>query len=368
MTASAAATPRRLCFVAPGHTVHVQRWVEALADRGHDVLLVSLTPSLTRRVRTFEPYAHMPVRLPKLHHVAAHLMAQRAIDAFAPDVVHMHWLEARPLMRWIARRWPRLVVSVWGRDIIWDGNRPEPQARARRKRALLALARRITATTRFLAERTRPFAQPGAAIDVIPWGVDTERFTPAAPERRRDDVVIGFAKHYAPKYGPDVLIKSLARVRARHPRARVVMIGDRDATPYRRLAAELGVGDAVEFRGALPYDQIPAAMREFDLFCMPSVYESETFGIAAIEASACGIPVVASRVGGVADAVADGVSGLLVPPGDVAALADALSTLIDDRARAQRLGTAGREFVRSHYEWRGSVARMEQVYDELLAS
>jgi phosphatidylinositol alpha-1,6-mannosyltransferase len=155
-------------------------------------------------------------------------------------------------------------------------------------------------------------------------------------------------------------------VHARHPLARLVMVGHGDATPYRRQAERLGLGGVVELRGAAAHDEVAALMRGFDVFCMPSVYDSETFGVAAVEAAASGVPVVATRVGGVPEAVEDGVSGLLVAPRDAAALAQALLGLLDDPARARRMGAAGRRLAQARFEWGASVDAMEAVYDRVL--
>ncbi len=357
----------RICFVAVlGDSIHTQRWVEAMHDRGHAVLLVTQRASLSRRVPVFNPYEHMPVRVPALHHALAYALTRRAIAAFRPDLVHLHWLDASPWMIRLSRQWPRTVASVWGRDVIWDGARPEPAARLARKRALLAAADEVTAITRFHAERTRPLLAPGQPLSVVPWGVDTARFQPAVAGPDRAGPVIGFAKHYLPKYGPDVLIDAMARVHARRPQARLVMVGHGDPTPYQRQAEGLGLSGVVELRGAAAHDEVPALMRAFDVFCMPSVYDSETFGVAAVEAAASGVPVVATRVGGVPEAVEDGVTGLLVAPRDAAALAQALLALLDDPARARRMGEAGRRLAQTRFEWGASVDAMEAVYDRVL--
>ena len=356
----------RLCFVAVlGDSIHTKRWVEAMHDRGHDVLLVTQRPSLTTQVPVFNPYDRLPWRVPKLHHVAAYALTRRAIAAFRPDLVHLHWLDAGPAMIRLARHWPRTVVSVWGRDVIWDGAAPEPAARVARKRALLATAQEVTAITEFHAARTRPLLGAGQRLSVVPWGVDTARFRP-----RQDGgggaPLIGFAKHYLPKYGPEVLLEAMVRVHARRPDARLVMVGHGDPAPYRAQATALGLDGVVELRGPATHEAVPELMRGFDVFCMPSVYDSETFGVAAVEAAASGVPVVATRVGGVPEAVQDGITGVLVAPRDPAALATALLALLADPARARRLGEAGRAFVCDRYEWRSNVDAMEAVYDRAM--
>lgn len=356
----------RVCFVAVlGDSIHTKRWVEAIQERGHEVLLVTQRDALGARVPVFNPYARMGWRVPKLHHLAAYALTRRAIAAFRPDLVHLHWLDATPWMVRLARRWPRTVVSVWGRDVIWDGAGPEPAARVARKRAVLAAADEVIAITRFHAERTRPLLAAAQRLSVVPWGVDTARFRPRAGAAGGAPV-IGFAKHYLPKYGPEVLLRAMAVVRGRRPDARLVMVGHGDPAPYRREAAALGLGGAVELRGPVAHEDVPELMRGFDVFCMPSVYDSETFGVAAVEAAASAVPVVATRVGGVPEAVEHGVTGLLVEPRDADGLAAALLALLDDPRRARRMGEAGRAFVRARYEWRHSVDAMEAVYARVM--
>jgi glycosyltransferase involved in cell wall biosynthesis len=130
--------------------------------------------------------------------------------------------------------------------------------------------------------------------------------------------------------------------------------------------AELGLSDRVDFPGRLPHDQMMKAMRATDIFVMPSTCQ-ESFGVAAIEASACEVPVVATKVGGVPEAVIDGETGILVPPFDADALAATCIDLVRDPVKRRRLGEAGRRFVMDHYQWNQNAATMGQVYSQLLA-
>jgi glycosyltransferase involved in cell wall biosynthesis len=125
---------------------------------------------------------------------------------------------------------------------------------------------------------------------------------------------------------------------------------------------ELGLQKAVQILGRVDHANVPALSRSFDIMVMPSVYESETFGVAAIEASASGVPVVASRVGGVPEAVLHEKTGLLVPPRDVEALAQACVRLIDDANLRREMGLAGRRFVERYYSWPENTRLMGEVY------
>jgi glycosyltransferase involved in cell wall biosynthesis len=107
-------------------------------------------------------------------------------------------------------------------------------------------------------------------------------------------------------------------------------------------------------------------MQATNIFVMPSTCQ-ESFGVAAIEASACQVPVVATKVGGVPEAVVDGKTGVLVPPFDAGALAEACIGLIRDEGRRREMGRVGRQFVLDHYQWHENAARMGEVYRQLLA-
>jgi len=253
---------------------------------------------------------------------------------------------------------------MWGSDILWSEQAPEPGSQARAKRSLLARAQEVTATNSHLAEVAEPYLEAGRNIHIVPFGVDTEVFRPSANILDKPSVTIGFVKHFAPNYGPDVLIDSMLNVCRRHPNARAVLIGDRDREPYEQRVKELNLTDYVNIRGPVVYEGISALMNEFDIFCMPS--RQESFGVAALEASACCRPVVACDVGGVCDVVQDGKTGFLIPPGEPLALADKLCELIEKPEVARQLGRAGREFVQRNFEWDTNVSQMEEIYEQLL--
>ena len=124
----------------------------------------------------------------------------------------------------------------------------------------------------------------------------------------------------------------------------------------------------VDFVGRIPHEEVPAFLAGLDIFCMPSRYESETFGVAAVESQAMEIPVVATTVGGVPEAVDNGVTGLLVPPNDTVKVADAIESLLEDPVKRAEMGAAGRRFVSNKYDWFENASRMERIYLDLLKS
>ncbi len=155
--------------------------------------------------------------------------------------------------------------------------------------------------------------------------------------------------------GIDTAIRALPAVRAAFPTVRYAVAGVGSHRPeFERLVATLGLGDAVRFLGFVADDELPALYNAADLYVGPSRrYDllAEGFGIALVEASACGLAVLAGNSGGVPDAVRDGETGLLVDPDDPAAVTVGITRLLGDPALGRRLGDAGRRAVETYYNW-----------------
>jgi phosphatidylinositol alpha-1,6-mannosyltransferase len=198
-------------------------------------------------------------------------------------------------------------------------------------------------------------------VRITRFGTDPERFRPldAAPLRARLELgarpVLLTIARLVPRKGIDSVLAVLARVRASVPDVAYVVAGEGpDRERLEQLARREGVMDIVRFAGAIANDELPSWYSLGDVFVMPSRSDPpdvEGFGIVFLEAAACERPVVAARAGGVPDAVADGVSGMLVEPGDAEGLARALVELLRDSARRADLGRRARERVLSEFTW-----------------
>jgi N-acetyl-alpha-D-glucosaminyl L-malate synthase BshA len=238
----------------------------------------------------------------------------------------------------------------------------------------------LTVPSDFLARATRERfgLAPEIEIDVIPNFVDEERYAPAAErsslaalfprlaaafadERTRPRVLVHNSNFRPVKRVTDA-VAVLAAVR-RHAPAVLVLIGDGpERTRVEAAAHAAGVADAVCFLGKqLDFVEV---LQASDIFLMPSA--SESFGLAALEAMSCGVPVVASDVGGLPEVVGDGDAGLLCAVGDVEAMAAAALALLGDEARRARMGERARARVLERYRRAPIVARYEDCYRRLL--
>ncbi|MGX9846164.1 glycosyltransferase [Limimaricola litoreus] len=220
----------------------------------------------------------------------------------------------------------------------------------------IARARFVACISDFARAQAMLFSDPAHwhKLHVVHCGVDPALYadTPAPPEDR-----LLFVGRLSAVKGLPVLLRALARARESRPALTLDLVGDgEDRAGLERLATDLGLGDAVRFHGYLGQAEVARMLRETGALVLPSF--AEGVPVVLMEAMAAARPVIATRVGGVAELVEHGVSGLLVPPGAEAPLAEAIAALSGDAARRAAMGAAGRATVISGFDARAEAARM----------
>ncbi|WP_030840275.1 glycosyltransferase [Streptomyces sp. NRRL F-4474] len=376
---------------AGGQNVHVACLAGALADRGHRVTVYTrrdshdlpassqLRPGVTVHHVPAGPVEALPkdALLPHMREFSYYLM-QHWSEAGPPDLVHSHfWMSglaslaaARELGLPMLHTYHALGTVKRRHQGAADTS---PPSRIGCEREVGFGCDRVVATCRDEVTELVRLGIPEDKADVVPCGVDTERFRPDGPVaertagRRHRLLQLG---RLVPRKGAALSIAALAHL----PEAELLIAGgpapdlldaDPEVRRLRAVARRAGVLDRVRFVGAVRCDAVPALLRSADVVLCPADYEP--FGIVPLEAMACGRPVVATAVGGQQDTVADRETGRLVPPGDVLALAAATAELLaDDRVRTA-YGAAGRRRVLSRYCWSQVAAATERSYRSVLA-
>jgi D-inositol-3-phosphate glycosyltransferase len=223
----------------------------------------------------------------------------------------------------------------------------------------------------------RLYGDPPGRIEIVPPAVEHAFFAPGDRGGARravglpeDRPIVLFVGRIQPLKAPDLAIAALAAMTARRDALLVIVggasgaEGDGEVALARRLAADLGVGDRVRFVAPQPHHILSSWYRAADLVIVPS--RSESFGLVALEAAACGIPVVASAVGGLLNIVHDGVTGFLVDGRDPARYARAMDLVLTDRAGAAAMGAAAAVRAR-RFTWSFTAARLRRIYGDLAA-
>jgi glycosyltransferase involved in cell wall biosynthesis len=284
------------------------------------------------------------------------------LRAHRPDLLHAHYASGYGSTAMLAG-WHPTLLSVWGADV-YDFPY-ESRLKGWLLRRNLRFADALASTSAAMAQQVRRLWPGAGDIAITPFGVDLQRFAPAA--RVPGPVTIGTVKTLAPKYGIDTLLRAFALLAPPHD-VRLLIVGDgpqRDE--LQALARQLGIADRVQWPGAVPHDQVPQWLQRLDVYVAASRLDSESFGVAVVEAMACGVPVVVSDAGGLPEVVVAGDSGLVVPRDDPAALAAALAHLLAEPALRQRLATAGRARAEAEFAWPACVDRMLACQDALIA-
>jgi D-inositol-3-phosphate glycosyltransferase len=384
-----------------GMNVYVKAVAERLAEHeigidvftrcaGRGVPEVEHTGPLTRVIQIpagpCAPVAkiELPALLPAF---AGQVLTPGNGDGPPYDLIHSHYWLSGAVGRRAKARWGVPLVASFhtlGRVknlALAEDELPEPRERLAGEQETIQAADRILAPTSAEAVHLEGlYGAPPGRIRVVPPGVDADLFRPGPREQAK--AALGLAGHRVVLFlgrlqrfkGPDVAIRAVREAFRRDPQGteEVMLVvvggpsgpdGPAEAARLMRLAGELGLGDRVRFLPPRLHHELPEVYASADVLLMPS--RSESFGLVALEAQACGVPVVASAVGGLRTVVDDGGSGFLVPGNDPAGFADRLLTVLSDRALADRLAR-GAVAHAIRFTWEDTVAELLGVYGELV--
>jgi len=314
---------------------------------------------------------------------SAVLRAEASQEPGHYDVIHSHyWLSGQ--VGWLARdRWgvPLIhsahTLAKVKNALLAEGDTPEPRSRVIGEEQVVAEADRLIASTAEEAAQLVQWydADPAKVLTVRP-GVDLDRFRPATGARARlgideNALVLLFVGRIQPLKAPDLLLRAAAHLIAFDPAIRSKLVlyvvgapsgsGLDEPTSLLALAQTLGIADRVRFLPPMPPDDLADYYRAADVTVVPS--HNESFGLVALEAQACGTPVVAARVGGLATAVNDGNSGLLVDGHRAPDYADAITKVLSDRAAF----SAGAIDHAAKFSWDRTTAMLMDAYADAMA-
>ncbi len=334
----------------------------ALADRGHEVRLFSYRPPFRLRPH-HERFSWHEIAIPKyplFEYPSYGMAAACKVAEFELDLLHAHYAYPHAVSAHLAKEMSggrlRTVTTLHGTDLMLVG---QDASFARATRFGLERSDAVTAVSRFLRDKTGAWFDLARPIEVIPDFVDTRRFSPAP---RLGPVIVHVSNFRAVKRTADA-VRALYLVRRRAD-ARLVLVGaGPEEGAVRELAERLGVLDRVRFAGEEP--EVARHLR--GAAALLSTSEFEGFGLAVLEAMACGLPVVATDSGGVRE-VLSASSGILAGVGDVEALAEGLVRVLEDEALGRRMGEAGRRRAEEMFDLDRVVHQYEALYERVIGA
>jgi teichuronic acid biosynthesis glycosyltransferase TuaC len=376
--------------------VFVHEQALALRRRGHDVRVVSPTgwapPGLARwsahrEVPGTEVLDGIPVLHPRMLSLPGARLGRRNCEAMLLgvrraiarvykrwrfDVIHAHMVVPDG---WVAARLGALldvpVVATAHRADVLDVPARSAADRERVAQAVV-MVDRLCAVSRVVADAAAALAEPRRPVAVVPNGADTDNCRPWPQREMRDEFglppegpVVTYVGQLVRRKGVDTLVEAIALL-ADRPGETPVLAAAGDGPLRGELESrvrDLGLDDRVRLVGSIEHGRVGRFMAAGDVFTLPSL--SEGLPTVVCEAMNCGLPVVATGVDGTPEIVRDGRTGLLVPPSDPQALADALATVLSDGDLRRRMGEEALRVGREQYTWEANARTMERIYAEV---
>ncbi len=344
-----------LGYASSSHTI---RWANAMQQKGCDITVISCCGEPIDGIETiifgkspgssrdcFKYLRSVRIKLRKLK----------------PDLIHA--FQATGYGHWGASRdaCPKLLTAM-GSDIVITGRKS-----LWHKWYIGSAVKKYnfyTTPSLFLKKTMNQlFKATDGRTQVIPFGVDIPDLF--KKHQTNDSIRLVYMKNLKRVYGPDLLIEAMVILKEKKISATLDIYGfGREEKRLKETVSRSGLNSLVNFMGFISHDEVMNRYLDYDIMVMPS--RSESFGVAAVEASAVGLPVVAADVGGISEVVLNEKTGILVPPEDPKSLAGAIMRLASDAELRNRMGTAGRKHVMENLRWEENVRQMAKLYNRLI--
>lgn len=360
----------KVAVIGPANCIHVVRWVNAISDRGIELTLLTMHSPIQKLNKNIK-MIKLPFKAPLGYYLNTFEL-RKILKSLNPDVIHVHQASGHGTLARLGSC-SNYLLSVYGADVIDFPFKSKYKFNVTKKNLLSASI--VASTSHFMANHVKNTFQYEKNIPVTPFGVDTERFKPINKEYH-GTIKIGIVKRLEEKYGIEYLIKgfelSLKRLKEKGENniadnLELVIVGSGSLRKdLEDLSKKLEIDDKINFVGRVNNEDVPKYLNSFDVFCVPSILDSESFGVAAVEASACGLPVIASRVGGLQEVIDDGVTGYLVEKKNYEEISDKILDLILNPELAKKMGIKGREKVENLYNWSENVSEVIRLYELIM--
>ena len=366
----------KILILSDPSSSHPIKWVNSPHSKGLEVFLFGLSKydpaqyDCNIQIESLKTPDNIKARLDgslsKVIYLFSYPRLKKIIRTFKPDILHAHSASSYSLLGALSGFHP-FAISVWGTDIY-----NFPQKSNFLKEVLIYNLKKsdmLFSTSKIMAEETKKYTNK--KVNIVPFGIDTETFKPKKTKNyfSENDIVIGTIKSVEKKYGTEYLVTAFKKVKENHPNLSLKLLivgGGSMISHIKTLVANLGIESDVQVTGFVSYNKIPGYHRMLDIYVAVSTEDSESFGVAILEASACETPVIVSNVGGLPEVVDNNITGFIIPHSNVEVLVEKIELLLDEDLR-KKLGKAGRTRVKNFFNWDENVIQMIKNYEEILS-
>ena len=352
----------KIAMISSGSSIHVKKIANALVDRGNEITLYTL-PNNDKLLADFDKRIRI-VKLPIKGKMGYYLNApfiRHELKKNPVDIINAHYASGYGTLARLVGKHP-LALAVFGADVYEYPFKSKLNMNTVIKN--LDYSDVITSTSYVMAEKVKTYYRKDRQIYVTPFGVDLNRFCPM-PVQKDEGFEIGIVKKIEKKYGIEYLLEAMSILIETYKieDCKLLVYGRGSALEeYKQLSEKMGLKNHVYFKGFIQNEKVPMALSHMDVACFPSIEDSESFGVAAVEAMACGIPVVASDASGFTEVIENGITGFIVKKRDSQTLAEALYKIYqmstDER---KKMGDAGILRVKNYYNFDDNMDEYESI-------
>lgn len=356
----------RILFLSAANSVHTVRWVNALAERRYQVVLISQKDHMDKKhlISPKVKILYLPIKGKKGYYFNA-IFLNKIYKKIHFDVVNVHYASGYGTLARMAKL-PNVLLSIWGSDVYDFPYESKIKEKILKKN--LAYASLLASTSYCMSRQVRKIIGEKEII-ITPFGVDIEKFK-KSDKKDKELFVVGTVKTLLPKYGIDLIITSfylfIKKLENKIPVQLVIYGEGSQKEELVSLCKSLGILNRVSFKGYIPNQEVPKVLNEMDIVCFGSRLDSESFGVAAVEAMACELPIVATKVDGFQEVIEDGVTGYLVTVDDAEEMAESILRLYHDEKLRSEMGHKGRQRVEALYDWEKCVSIMIEIYKSMI--
>jgi glycosyltransferase involved in cell wall biosynthesis len=361
----------KILLLAGGHDIHTVRWANQLSKNGNEVHLCYVSNQIPATDKYNEKVFLHKLRLPAPYGYYFNIIQlKRIIKSVKPDIINAHYSSGYGTLSRLVKFSPYLI-SVYGSDV-YDFPYKNWINMSIIKKNLKA-ADAIASTSYAMACQTARLIDCSVEdIHITPFGVDIDKFKKEVIYNKNDQFIIGSIKKLSPKYGIrygilaiNYMVNSL--IKEKGLKIKYLIYGEgEEKEDLKQLVKQKNLEDIVEFKGRIPNDLVPKALNEMDIFLGTSILDSESFGVAVVEAMACEVPVIVTDVDGFREVVDQGKAGIMVPRKDYKIMAEEIYRLMYEPEQRKRIGLLERKRVIENYNWIKNVEKMESIYLKLI--
>lgn len=355
----------KLLLISPTSSIHTIRWANSLINYVDELHLVTMHKILEKLDDRIEVH-HLKIKAP-LGYLLNYKALKKIICSVSPDIINTHYLSGYGMLSYlsVSKNKTPYLLSMWGSDVYTF-----PHKSIFHKYLIKLTTEKATRLASTSVAMRKEFQEiyPSykSEISLTPFGVDTKNFSPNTKVKKNSLFTIGIAKNLERKYGIEYLIEGFKKFNDKNPKSQLEIIGDGIIKEdFKRLSRKLNLENKIIFHGRINNNKLSNILNTWDVYVIPSLFES--FGVSAVEASSCGLPVIGTNVGGLPEVIEDNTTGFIIPSKNPQAISEKLQILFDNVELRVEMGKKGRELVLKNYDWEENVKTMIEIYNKTIS-